>query len=97
MKTVIIKQKMSNTGTIHDVESDQSERKINFPRNQIFALVLSSYYGGRGYRTTSSQEGLKQLCSRYKEYSYQIVDCNGNWRHKSDIENKDLEKGLENN
>ena len=46
MKILTIAQKMSNTGSIHDLASDQFAREIKFRGTAKFAVVLAAYYGG---------------------------------------------------
>ena len=57
MTTHIIPQKMSNTGSIHDIASDNFDRDIKFPAGAKYAVVLASYYGGKGY-TMHKTEGI---------------------------------------
>jgi len=56
MKILTIKQKMSGTGSIHDLASDWHDREIKFPEGSKFAVVKASFYGGKGY-TTHRTEG----------------------------------------
>ena len=51
MKILTIKQKMSGTGSIHDLASGFEDREIKFPNGFKFAVVKANYYGGRGYTT----------------------------------------------
>lgn len=79
MKTVTIPQKMSGTGTIHDLASQHFEREIKFREGQKFAIVLASYYGdGNMYWTTSTIERAIKLHEKKGEYSHAIMDDNGN-------------------
>lgn len=77
MKIVIIPQKMGGTGTIHDIASQHCDREIKFPKGHKFAVVLASYYGGRGYSTHTSENATIQADRRNKEFSRQIVGVDG--------------------
>lgn len=77
--TITIKQKMSGTGTIHDVESQHHERKIVFKSDEQYAVVLAAYYGGKGYTTHKTKEAAVKQSNKNREFSHQIVDRNGNW------------------
>ena len=79
MKTYTIPAKMSNTGSIHDI-ADISERVIIFAPGCIYAVVLASYYGGKGYTThRTSEAACAKSRQRHKEnYSHKIIDVDGN-------------------
>lgn len=72
---VILRQKQSNSGTIHDIESDTHEREI-FGRGR-YAVVLASYYGGKGYTTHLSEAGAIRQSRRWGSHSHEIIDENG--------------------
>jgi hypothetical protein len=78
MKKVVIPQKMSGTGTIHDIASQHEPRVIKFRKGQEYAIVLASYYGGKGYVTTADAATAIKLDQKYKEYSRTILDSDGN-------------------
>ena len=78
MKTYTIEQKMSNTGSIHDIASDLFDRDIKFPAGSKYAVVLSSYYGGKGYTTHKTETAACAQSQRVNDYSHQIIDINGN-------------------
>jgi hypothetical protein len=84
MKKVIIPQKMSGTGTIHDIASQHYDREIKFPKGAKFAVVLASYYGGRGYTTHASESATIQADRRQKEFSRQIIGVDG-WIYDVDM------------
>ncbi|KKM00299.1 hypothetical protein LCGC14_1805840 [marine sediment metagenome] len=42
---ITINQKMSGTGSIHDLSSDQYERRIDMRADYCYAVVLPAYYG----------------------------------------------------
>jgi hypothetical protein len=72
----VIKQKMSGTGTIHDIASDLGERVIS--GRGKYAVVLAAYYGGKGY-TTCVTESAAAKKSRYAgDYSHAVIDGEGN-------------------
>jgi hypothetical protein len=77
MKKVIIPQKVSGTGTIHDIASQHYDREIKFPKGHLFAVVLASYYGGKGYTTHASETAAIQADRRNREFSRQIVGADG--------------------
>jgi len=77
---LIIEGKMSNSGSIHDIESAEGDRVIVFGKNCDYAVVLASYYGGRGYSTHDECNAIKKSKQLSKlGYSYQIIDKNGNY------------------
>ena len=78
MKTYTIKQKMSNSGTIHDLNSDQFDRDINFRSDCIYAVVLAAFYGGRGYTTHKTAQAAVNQSMRMADYSHKIIDSDGN-------------------
>ena len=77
MKKVIIPQKMSGTGSIHDLASQHGSREIRFPKGSQYAVVLASYYGGRGYTTHATEEAAIRADVRQREYSHQIIGVDG--------------------
>jgi hypothetical protein len=84
MKKVIIPQKQSNTGSIHDIASQDYDREIKFPKGARFAVVLSSYYGGKGYTTHATEQATIQADKRQSEYSRQIIGVDG-WIYDVDM------------
>ncbi len=77
MKTLIIPQKPSGTGSIHDIASDCYPREIQFSSNDVFALVLASYYGD-SYTTYSTADAVVEAFENCSVYSKAIVDIDGN-------------------
>lgn len=77
MTTYTIPQKMSNSGSIHDIASDLFDRDIRFAPGCKFAVVLASYYGGKGYTTHRTEEAAIKASLLNKEYSHQIIDTTG--------------------
>ena len=76
--TFTIPQKMSGTGSIHDIASDMFDRDIVFAPGCKFAVVLASYYGGKGYTTHKTEEAAIAASRRNSEYSHRIIDTEGN-------------------
>ena len=77
MKTYTIEQKMSGTGTIHDLASDQFDREIVFAPGCEYAVVLAAYYGGKGYTTHKTAEAAIAASRKVKDYSHRIIDVEG--------------------
>lgn len=49
-------------------------------KNCDFAVVLASYYGGKGYSTHNEEYAIKKYNHLKKlEYSHQIIDKEGNY------------------
>lgn len=82
MKTVIIPQKMSNTGSIHDIASENGDREIKFPKGAQYAIVFASYYGGRDY-TTHRTAATAIKAYKAAKYSCTIVGVDG-WDYRVD-------------
>jgi hypothetical protein len=77
MATYIIPQKPSNTGSIHDIASQHFDREIKFAPGCKYAVVLASYYGGKGYSTHKTAEAAIAASKSNREYSHQIIDTEG--------------------
>lgn len=77
MTTFTIPQKMSGTGSIHDVASELFDRDIVFAPGCKYAVVLASYYGGKGYSTHKTETATIAASRRNQEYSYEIIDATG--------------------
>ena len=75
--TYTIEQKMSGTGSIHDLASDQFDRVIVFAPGCKYAVVLAAYYGGKGYTTHSTAEAAIRESRRQSEFSHEIIDTTG--------------------
>ena len=75
--TRIIPRRMSGTGGIHSVSSDICDREIVFAPGCVFAVINSSYYGGRGYTTHTTARAAARR-SKKNDYSHNIVDIIGN-------------------
>ena len=72
-----IVQKMSGTGSIHDIASDLYDRDIKFPKGAKYAVVLSSFYGGKGYTTHKSMEAAIAQSHKLQDYSHSVIDSVG--------------------
>jgi len=79
VKTLTIPQKMSGTGTIHDIESEHYDRDIEFAPGCKYAVVLASYYGGKGYTTHRSEETAIRQSRKVSDFSHAIIDADGNY------------------
>lgn len=77
MTTYTIPQKMSGTGSIHDIASDQYDREIHFAPGCRFAVVLAAYYGGKGYTTHRTEEAAIAASRRVRDYSHAIINTEG--------------------
>lgn len=79
MKTIyIIPAKISNTGSIYDI-ADIDDRRIIFAKDCLYAVVLSSYYAGKGYTThkTAAAAIAKSKKLSRDGYFNCIIDTNG--------------------
>lgn len=81
MKVYTIEQKMSGTGTIHDIANEHYDREIKFRKGTRYAVVLASYYGGRGYTTHKTPESAAKMSDRQTRdgHSHMVID------HKGDV------------
>ena len=77
MKIYTIKQKMSNSGSIHDIASYTHDREIRFPKGSLYAIVLASYYV-KQYTTHRSEAATIRKAHQQRKYSFQIIDSEGN-------------------
>ncbi|SRR6266702_1128500 len=75
--TFIIPQKMSNSGSIHDIASDCFDRDIVFAPGCKYAVVCASYYGGKGYTTHRTESAACKASRALGDYSHVIIDVNG--------------------
>jgi len=78
IKVYIIPQKMSGTGSIHDIASDQYDREIRFASGCKYAVVLAAYYGGKGYTTHHTDKAAISASLRAGSHSHRIIDVYGN-------------------
>ena len=73
-RVYIIPQKMSGTGSIHDLASEHYDRVIKFAPGCRFAVVLAAYYGGKGYTTHKTINAAIRQAMKLKGFDYQIID-----------------------
>ena len=76
MKKLVIPQKMSNSGSIHDIESDMYAREIKFRKGCHFAVVLSSFYGDH-YTTHQTLTAAAKMSRKMKEWSHVVINSEG--------------------
>ena len=78
MNALTIPQKMSNSGSIHDIASDQFDRRIVFGKGCKYAVILASYYGGKGYTTHRTEDAAVKAYRATKGYSRCVLNAQGN-------------------
>jgi len=74
MRAVTIAQKMSGTGTIHDLASDQCEIVLVFDTAES-AVVTPAYYNTNPIYTDA--DGIKDAMAEMADYSPSIIDRDG--------------------
>ncbi|MDH4201092.1 MAG: hypothetical protein OEV66_12045 [Spirochaetia bacterium] len=77
MKTLIIDQKMSGTGSIHDLASQHYDREIKFRGSNKYAVVAASYYGDIQSSHATQKSAIK-ASKALGDYSHKIIDTDGN-------------------
>ena len=77
MRALTIPQKMSNSGSIHDIASDQFDRCIVFGKDCKYAVILASYYGGKGYTTHRTLNAAIKAHDKLRGYSRVILTLDG--------------------
>ena len=82
MKELVLRQKQSNSGSIHDIESSNFERVIKFAKGCQYAVVIASYYGGKGYTTHKTLGNAidAYYTGKYKGYGKQIINDEGEYQ-----------------
>ena len=75
--THTIPQKMSGTGSIHDIASEHQDRVITFARDCQFAVVDADYYGGKGYTTHKTEAATVKAAIARGDYIFEIIDVVG--------------------
>jgi hypothetical protein len=78
-KTITLPQKMSGTGNIYDLESDQYDITINMGERYVYAVGGPDYYGIRWTRHATEDAALKRY-SQLKRQGYSgivILDADG--------------------
>ncbi len=86
MKILTINSKMSGTGTIHDLASDQYDRVIKFKKGEKFCVILPAYFGDWSTNCRSEEAAVKKAMQT--EHS-QVIDTEG---HRYAICNDYLER-----
>jgi len=76
MKTYTIPQ--NDSGSIHSIADSNCARDIVFATGCKFAVVLASYYGGKGYTTHKTEGAAITASQRQKDFSHVIIDTDGN-------------------
>ena len=80
MKTITIKQKMSNTGTIYDIASDTHDIVVNMGKRFGFVVALPSYYNVRPSKHVSEASTIRAY-KKWMRMGYQgvtVLDVEGN-------------------
>ena len=79
MKITTIKSKQSNSGSIHDLASDTSDRQIKIPATAEYVIILAAYYGGKGYSThaTADSAAKKAKILKKDKYSFEVFRADG--------------------
>lgn len=72
-----IPQRMSGTGSIHDMCSQHYDRVIAFSAGCAYAVVLADYYGIKGYSTHRTVAAAIAASNRHRGYSHTIIDTAG--------------------
>ena len=79
MKITIL-QKMSNTGSIHDLASDMYDIDIDMGDKYLFVVVCPAYYNVKPTRHSTFELALSQA-KKMSKYGPSILDCRGNIDH----------------
>ena len=75
--TYTIPAKQSNSGSIHDLAREGVDRIIRFAAGCQYAVVWSSYYGGKGYTTHRTEMSAIKASRALCDYSHRIIDTTG--------------------
>lgn len=67
------------TANIHSIASQQVDREIKFRKGTKYAVVLASYYGGKGYTTHATQLAASNKADKLlaEGYSVCVIDSDG--------------------
>lgn len=76
MSTLIIEQKQSNSGSIHDAASDMYDRVFHFRGKTKYAIIWASYYGDI-YSMHETASGVMRRLKSMGDYSHIIIDREG--------------------
>lgn len=77
MTKLILKQKSSNSGSIHDIRSDRFDLEIKFRKGCEFAVVKASYYNDFDYTTHKTLDAAISARAALGDYSAQVITSNG--------------------
>lgn len=77
MTKLILKQKSSNSGSIHDIRSERFDITINFRKGCNFAVVKASFYNDFDYTTHKTIDAAMSARAKLGDYSAQIITSNG--------------------
>ena len=69
--------KKADPKNIHAICSPHFDRDIVFRTGTKYAVVLSHYYGGKGYTTHKSASAVVKQAHKMREYSHRIIDSEG--------------------
>ena len=78
MKMVVISQKGTGTGTIHDIQSEHYDRIVFFEDDHAYAIVLADHYNDDDDRTYKTAQDVIDASSELSSYSHMILDDRGN-------------------
>lgn len=64
---------------IHSIANQHCGREIKFAPGCKYAVVLASYYGGKGYTTHKTEISALKMSRKLKDkdFSHKIIDING--------------------
>lgn len=76
--TLTIPKKMSGTGTIHDMASDNFDRHIEFDQDEHFAVLTPAFFG-TSYSCYNGGIDFEEMKIEYNSHeSNRIIDRHGN-------------------
>lgn len=78
-REVIIPEKMSNSGSIHDLESDKWDTVLRFVGGRLYAVLLPAFYNARPVFTKSREAAIARarLETRAGYESVRVIDALG--------------------
>lgn len=78
MRKFVIRQKMSGTGSIHDLSNEWFDRVIKLRKNCNYFIVFADYYG-RGSLYFVNEDRLIKEYKRLNElgYSFKVFNADG--------------------
>jgi len=71
---------MTEHRNIHSIANQHYNREIKFPKGCKYAVVLASYYGGKGYTCHKTERAAVAVSKRLMRWggSHEIIDTDGN-------------------